>query len=64
MRRVYEELNLGGFEQVRPALEQYMAGQAGYKTNRFDLPAEKREEIARRWRPFFERYGYEAGEPS
>jgi hypothetical protein len=39
-------------------LRQYVAGQAGYKTNRFDLPPETRAEIARRWRSFFERYGY------
>lgn len=60
MRRVYDELGLGEFDQALPALEQYMAGQAGYQTNRFDLPAETRAEIARRWRPFFERYGYQA----
>jgi hypothetical protein len=58
MRRVYEELKLGEFERALPALQQYVAGQAGYKTNRFDLPPETRAEIARRWRSFFERYGY------
>jgi hypothetical protein len=58
VRRVYEELGLGGFEEVLPALERYMAGQAGYQTNRFNLPPETRDEIARRWQFFFERYGY------
>jgi len=58
VRRVYEELGLGGFEQALPALEQYMAGQAGYRTNRFNLPPETRAEIARRWQFFFDRYGY------
>lgn len=61
MRRVYDELGLGEFDQALPALEKYMAGQAGYQTNRFDVPAETRAEIVRRWRSFFERYGYETG---
>lgn len=60
MQRVYDELGLGDFDKARPAIEQYIAGQAGYQTNRFDLPAETKAEIARRWKPFFERYGYEA----
>jgi hypothetical protein len=58
VRRVYEELGLGGFDHALPALEHYMAGQAGYRTNRFNLPPETRAEIVRRWQFFFDRYGY------
>ena len=58
MQRVYEELNLGGFEKVRPQMEAYFAKKADYKTNRYQLPPELAAEIGRRWASFFQRYGY------
>lgn len=63
LRRVYEELSLGDFEAVRPALERFLAEQKDYKKNRYDLSPELRAEIARRWGFFIERYGY-ATEPT
>ena len=35
MRAVYEQLDLGDFEAVRPAIEEYFADQKDYKTNRY-----------------------------
>ena len=58
MRRVYEELELGGFEKVLPQMEAYFAKKADYKTNRYQLPPELAAEIRRRWASFFQRYGY------
>ena len=58
MRGVYEQLQIGGFDKVLPALKKYFADKADYKTNRFQLSAEQRAEIARRRGPFLERYGY------
>ncbi len=58
MQRVYDELNLGGFETVRPQMEAYFAQKADYKTNRYQLPPELAAEISRRWASFFQRYGY------
>ena len=58
MQEVYDQLNLGGFEQVRPAMEAYFAAKADYKTNRYPVSPEVQAEIARRWGGFFERYGY------
>ena len=52
MRGVYDQLQLGGFDDVLPALKKYFADKADYKTNRFQLSAEQRAEIARRWGPF------------
>jgi hypothetical protein len=63
MRALYDHLGLGGFERLRPRLENYLASLAGYETNRYQLTDEQRAEIARRWRPVIERYGY-AEEPS
>ncbi len=58
MRRVYDELQLGDFESVRPGIEAYFAGQKDYKTNRYEIAPELRAEIARRWAKYIERYGY------
>ena len=58
MRAIYQQLDLGQFEKVQPAMERYFADKADYKTNRFQLSAEQREEIGHRWQSFIERYGY------
>jgi omega-hydroxy-beta-dihydromenaquinone-9 sulfotransferase len=58
MRRVYEELELGEFETVRPAMEGYFAGKKDYKTNRYQMTPELRAEITRRWGTFIKQYGY------
>jgi omega-hydroxy-beta-dihydromenaquinone-9 sulfotransferase len=58
MRKVYEQLELGGFDQVQPALREYFAKRADYKTNRYSLPPQIRDEILRRWSTFAQQYGY------
>jgi hypothetical protein len=59
MRALYEHLGLGDFEQVRPHFETYLAGNRDYQTNRYpSLPPQTRAEIARRWGPVIQRYGY------
>ncbi|HLA86338.1 MAG TPA: sulfotransferase [Thermoguttaceae bacterium] len=62
MRRIYDELELGGFDDARPAMEKHMAQAADYKTNRYTLPDETREQITRRWGRFIERFGYGNGQ--
>ncbi len=63
MQRVYEKLELGDFDKVRPAIAGYMAGQKDYKTNRYQLSPENREEIGRRWGKYLLQYGYSTAEP-
>jgi hypothetical protein len=58
MRTVYENLDLGNFEAVRPAIEAYFADKADYQTNRYELAPELRAEVTRRWGFFLDRYGY------
>jgi len=57
--RIYGELDLGDFEQVRPAVQQYVDSQRDYKKNRYEIDDQLRAEIERRWGFYFERYGYE-----
>lgn len=58
MRALYGWLDLGEFEAVRPAIEGYFARKCDYRTNRYVLSARSRAEVARRWRPYLEKYGY------
>ena len=62
MRRIYGELELGEFDAVAPALEEFVAGQSDYKPNRYEISPEIRAEITRRWAPFIEKYGYTQSE--
>jgi hypothetical protein len=58
MRALYDHLRLGAFDQAQLRLERYLASVAGYETNRYQLPPEKRAEITRRWGSIIQRYGY------
>jgi hypothetical protein len=58
MRQLYTQLGLGGFENVLPRLQRYVAEHAGYKTNRYERSPQLRAEIARRWGDVIRRYGY------
>jgi omega-hydroxy-beta-dihydromenaquinone-9 sulfotransferase len=58
MSKLYERLNLGGFDEYRPRLEAYLATLKGYETNKYNLAPEERAEITRRWAKVIERYGY------
>lgn len=58
MRRLYDCLQLGDFEQVLPKLEQHVAQNTGYQTNRYEMNPELRESIRRRWGEVIKRYGY------
>lgn len=62
MRRIYEELDLGEFDRLLPALEQYTAGHSDYKRNRYEIAPETRAEIARRWKAYMDEYGYTSEE--
>ncbi len=59
LEKIYRDLNLGGFENVRPIFEAFAATQKAYKKNKFEMAPELKEKIARRWHRYFERYGYE-----
>jgi hypothetical protein len=59
MQQIYERLELGGFENARPALEAFVSTQRAYKaTQHEELEPEIRAEIHRRWGAYAEKYGY------
>lgn len=59
MRRIYEHLNLGEFENVEPAFERYFEDAKDYQTNRYEIKPEMRERIRQHWGEFIEKYGYD-----
>jgi hypothetical protein len=60
MRLVYERLDLGDFENFRPAVEKYAERSGRYQTNQYLLSAVHRAAITRRWSAYIEKYGYQA----
>jgi omega-hydroxy-beta-dihydromenaquinone-9 sulfotransferase len=63
IRGIYEKLGLGEFDSVLPAVEAYVAEMEGYQTNRYELSAEQRNQVTRRWAGFIRQYGY-SSEPA
>jgi omega-hydroxy-beta-dihydromenaquinone-9 sulfotransferase len=62
MRKMYDGLELGGFEEVLPRLKAYLDANTDYKTNRYKpLAPELEAEITRRWGKVIRQYGYERG---
>ncbi len=59
LERIDRRLDLGDFEAVRARFEAYLATVATYRRNRYRFAAADNEAVARRWRPFIERWGYE-----
>jgi len=58
LERIYRALQLGEFDVVQPAVEQYLADRSGYVPNRHSVEPRWADAIRERWKPYFERYGY------
>jgi hypothetical protein len=61
LEKLYDALQMDGFELAKPRFEAFWREQSGYQTNKYKpLDQGLREEITRRWGAVIERYGYEA----
>ncbi len=49
MKRIYSELELGGFEDARRAMEQYLASVSGHQRNRLSLSAAQKASVDKSW---------------
>lgn len=58
LQSIYQQLELGDFGQAEPGVDEYLAEEKDYKTNRFELPEAVRERVADRWGGYAERWGY------
>jgi len=59
LRQVYEHFNLGGWDQMAPRLDAYLATLKGYETNKYQLTPELHAQINARWGDVIRQYGYE-----
>jgi hypothetical protein len=62
LARLYETLGLDGFLAARPRFEAYLREVRDYRAARHPLPTEAALQVAQRWAPFIERWGYPADE--
>jgi LPS sulfotransferase NodH len=58
IRKLYEHLNLGPFDRIRPGIQAYFDRTRGYETNKYEISPELKAEITRRWGRIIERLGY------
>ena len=58
MQRIYRELEMGDFENIRPAVSEYLEKQRDYRVNRHTLDPEIEQAIAVRWANYCKQYGY------
>lgn len=59
MRKAFEAVELGGFDEYLPKLKGYLERTAGYETNKFTISDADRAEVTARWGDVIARYGYE-----
>ncbi len=58
MQRIYQELDLRGFEEALPRLQAHVREIDGYETNRYQLHPGIKSQIERRWKNYIDTYGY------
>jgi hypothetical protein len=59
LRKVYEHLNLSGFEELEKNMQPYLKDQKSYKKNKYEMDADQEKKIYERWQKAFEMFGYE-----
>lgn len=59
LRKVYEHLNLSGFEGLEQNMQPYLKDQKSYKKNKYEMDAAQEKKIYERWQKAFEMFGYE-----
>jgi hypothetical protein len=64
LRQIYDTLELGDFETVRPRFVSYLEGLGTYEKNVFEFPAEIMETVNKSWGFAFDAFGYERISPA
>ena len=60
LRLIYDQLQLGDFSRIEPALDQHLAAIRNYRTNRHaEVDPALQQTLRERWAPYFEEFGYE-----
>jgi hypothetical protein len=64
LQRLYRQLDLDEPQHLRTNVEAYFSARADYRTNRFELSADERATVQRRWGHIASRYGYDSAADS
>lgn len=59
LRKVYERLNLSGFEGLEQNMQPYLKDQKSYKKNKYEMDAAQEKKIYELWQKAFEMFGYD-----
>ncbi len=59
MRKVYERLNLSGFDELEKNMQPYLKDQKSYKKNKYEMDAAQEKKIYEKWQKAFELFGYD-----
>jgi omega-hydroxy-beta-dihydromenaquinone-9 sulfotransferase len=59
MMRVFDNLQLGNFEDMRPALEGYLSSVKDHKRNRFSLSCDQKARVDTKWGRIINQKGYD-----
>jgi hypothetical protein len=62
LKEMYDFLGLDGFEEARPAFENYVNKQKHYKKNKYKISSRELDAVLKRWAFAMERFGYEVPE--
>ncbi len=57
--KIYKTLSLPGWEEARPAIEQYVGSKRGYKKNKYKYDARTVELVQKHWKFALDQWGYE-----
>jgi omega-hydroxy-beta-dihydromenaquinone-9 sulfotransferase len=58
MERIYQQLDLNGFDQVRDLLQTKTRNEREYRTNNFAMAPDLERRILTEWKDYAEQYGY------
>lgn len=58
LEALYDTLELGDFDRVRPAVRAYFSTRSNYRVNDLETDDTQRFEVGRRWGRFMRHYGY------
>ncbi len=58
MHRIYQGLNLDGWNQLEPKIQKMLPELTRYRKNSFKMDENLMRMVYNRWKPWFERYGY------
>ncbi len=58
MHRVYEQLEMAEFNQLKPSIEQYFYSKKDHQTNPFSIDSTLQTEIDNNWHQYMEVFGY------